>query len=314
MQGVSLRAEKVAVNGAGSLPNIDLNASAYCSDAVLRGFNLLGNPNDAPIDLQSAQEYLAGYYTLTPDGTWQPHLLSDPIAVGQAFLVQVSEETPIYIPLQSGESKGTRASERLSALRFEVSNGRHSDVAYAMMDDTPQSLHKFGHMEEGLPTLSIVRGDERYAIAALGDSCKAFPLTLQAAPGSYTISMGLIGDMGNVGYCHLIDRVAGRDIDLLQTPTYTFTQSSNQAFTDRFLVKLSPKLNTELTLNTPFAYQQGNEIVVTGEGTLEAYDVMGRRLFTREANSSLIIHHSSFPGTGVYILRLGGQSQKIVIK
>jgi len=315
MQGVSRRAEKVAVNGAGSLPNIDLNASAYCSDAVLRGFNLLGNPNDAPIDLQSAQEYLAGYYTLTPDGTWQPHLLSDPIAAGQAFLVQVSEETPIYIPLQSGESKGVRASERQSALRFEVSNGRHSDVAYAMMDDTPQSLHKFGHMEEELPTLSIVRGDERYAIAALGDSCKAFPLTLQAAPGSYTISMGLIGDMGNVGYCHLIDKVAGCDIDLLQTPNYTFTQSSNQAFTDRFLVKLSPKLNTEhLTLNTPFAYQQGNEIVVTGEGTLEAYDVMGRKLFTREANSSLIIHHSSFPGTGVYILRLGGQSQKIVIK
>ena len=314
MQGVSLRAEKVAVNGAGSLPNIDLNASAYCSDAVLRGFNLLGNPNDAPIDLQSAQEYLAGYYTLTPDGTWQPHLLSDPIAVGQAFLVQVSEETPIYISLQSGESKGGRASERQSALRFEVSNGRHSDVAYAMMDDTPQSLHKFGHMEEGLPTLSIVRGDERYAIAALGDSTQAFPLTLQAQPGSYTISMGLIGDMGNVGYCHLIDRVAGRDIDLLRDSTYTFTQSSNQAFTDRFLVKLSPKLNTELTLNTPFAYQQGNEIVVTGEGTLEAYDVMGRRLFTREANSSLIIHHSSFPGTGVYILRLNGQSQKIVIK
>lgn len=321
MQGVSRRAKVAIDDGILGTLNIDLDVSAYCGDAALRGFNLLGNPGDVPGYLYSDFEYLAGYYTLTPDGTWQPHLLSDPIAAGQAFLVQANGEVSISIPLQSGESKGVRASESQSALRFEVSNGRHSDVAYAMMDDTPQSLHKFGHMEEGLPTLSIVRGDERYAIAAIGDSTQAFEMSFTAAPGEYTISSlapqgrrpQFTSHLSPFTYLHLIDKVTGRDIDLLRDSTYTFTVAAGTVGGNRFLVKLSPKADGDVCAPR-FAYFDGDRLVVTGEGTLEAYDVMGRKLFTREANSSLTIHHSSFPGTGVYLLRLNGQTQKIVIR
>ena len=315
MQGVPRRAEAVA----GGSNAIQLDVSKYCDDAAFRGFNLLGNPNDAPIVLQDAETGLAGYYTLTPDGTWQPHLLSDTIAVGQAFLVQANEYGSISIQVQPIESKGVIEPESQSALRFEVSNGKHSDIAYAMMDGAPQSLHKFGHMEEGLPTLSIVRGDERYAIAALGDSTQAFNMAFSGQPGSYIISMGLIGDMGMVDYCHLVDKVAGRDIDLLRDSTYTFKVESGEWRVEsgnRFLVKLSPNGGVESGTwrAENFARWDGDKLIVTGEGTLQVFDMMGRQLFTREANSSLIIHHSSFPSTGVYMLRLGGQSQKIVIR
>ena len=69
-----------------------------------------------------------------------------------------------------------------------------------------------------------------------------------------------------------------------------------------------------LTPNTePFAYQDADQLVVTGSGTLTAYDMMGRKLFSREANSDLRLPTSDFPRTGVYLLRLAGQSQKIVI-
>ena len=314
MQGVPLRAKEVAENGAGGPLSIDLSASAYCDDAALRGFNLLGNPNDAPIDLQSAQEYLAGYYTLTPDGTWQPHLLSDPIAAGQAFLVQVSRVSYITIPLQSGGSKGVRASEDQSALHFEVSNGKHSDVAYAILgtrtsSSANESLRKFGHMEEGLPTLSIVRGDEHYAIAALGDTTQAFNMAFTAAPGEYTLALSSFSS--STSYLHLIDKVAARDIDLLRDSTYTFTATGNDA--DRFLIKLSP--NAQEPPSAHFAHQQGNEIIVTGEGTLEAYDVMGRKLFSEEVSGfKFQVPRGAFPGTGVYVLRLGEKTQKIVVK
>ena len=328
---LGLQMDRVAPTG-----DYDFNAkflygsalSNNCSNSDLRGFHLIGNPYQHAIykgvafDAEATKNFLPGYYSLNGDGSWQVHPDSDPIAPMQAVLVRLvpeSEGRLLFHDTDDAPSSGSKG------LKFTVKGNDHEDVAYAILNEERgmmnedhssliihhSSLFKVGHLNAEAPSLSI----DGYAIATLGDSCKAFPLTLQAQPGSYTISMGLIGDMGNVGYCHLIDKVAGRDIDLLQTPNYTFTQSRNQAFTDRFLVKLSPKLNTEhLTLNTPFAYQQGNEIIVTGEGTLEAYDVMGRKLFTREANSSLIIHHSSFPGTGVYILRLGGQSQKIVIK
>ncbi len=60
---------------------------------------------------------------------------------------------------------------------------------------------------------------------------------------------------------------------------------------------------------------EGEELVVSGEGTLTAYDVMGRELFRKE----LTTHHSSlitrlFPSPGVYILNLNGHSQKVVIE
>ena len=64
-----------------------------------------------------------------------------------------------------------------------------------------------------------------------------------------------------------------------------------------------------------FAQISGDHLVIVGEGTLTAYDVMGRELFRRETkNERMIIKNSEFPGTGVYVLRLNGQSQKIVIK
>ena len=46
---------------------------------------------------------------------------------------------------------------------------------------------------------------------------------------------------------------------------------------------------------------------------MNAYDVTGRLLFTQEVNSQLSILNSQFPSAGVYLLRLGNQSQKIVI-
>lgn len=77
--------------------------------------------------------------------------------------------------------------------------------------------------------------------------------------------------------------------------------SSNQAFTQ--------------SSNPTFAYQQDNKIVITQPGLLEAYDMLGRLLFTVDIQySKFEILNSQFPASGVYILRLDGKSQKIVVK
>ena len=69
------------------------------------------------------------------------------------------------------------------------------------------------------------------------------------------------------------------------------------------------------SVNLPFAYLSGNSIVVTGTGTLQAYDIMGRLLFRMELNTEhLTLNTSLFPSAGVYLLRLGDKSQKIVIR
>ena len=193
-------------------------------------------------------------------------------------------------------------------MAFTVSDGNHSDIAYAMFAEG-EGLRKFGHLDADLPSLSIPQGGQRYAIAALSDSTQAFPLALQATAGEYT--MRLMGDMGNVGYCHLIDRETGADIDLLRDSTYTFHATGSDA--NRFMVKLSPSATHYPLSTTHFAFLQGESVLIDGSGTLEAYDIMGRKLFSREVNSDLRLPSSSFPSAGVYILRLAGQSQKIVI-
>ena len=63
-----------------------------------------------------------------------------------------------------------------------------------------------------------------------------------------------------------------------------------------------------------FVRWDGDQLVITGEGTLQVYDVMGRMLFTQELPTyDLRLPTSEFPRMGVYILRLNGQTQKIVI-
>ena len=72
--------------------------------------------------------------------------------------------------------------------------------------------------------------------------------------------------------------------------------------------------NTTLN-NHRFAYYDGDRVVISGTGLLQAYDIMGRQLFAKELstlNSQISI--LNFPGSGVYLLRLNGQTQKIVIR
>jgi hypothetical protein len=73
--------------------------------------------------------------------------------------------------------------------------------------------------------------------------------------------------------------------------------------------------DTQSPRHSTIALWDGDRWVIIGEGTLEAYDIMGRKIFSQEV-SPLTSHLSpfTFPQTGVYILRLDGKSQKIVIR
>lgn len=68
-------------------------------------------------------------------------------------------------------------------------------------------------------------------------------------------------------------------------------------------------------LNNQFAHWDGNRLTIEGSGTLQVFDILGRKLLSKEI-STTNSHISSlcFPSAGVYILRLGNQSQKIVVK
>ncbi len=177
------------------------------SDDALKGFNLVGNNmthnvvKGSGIRLRDENDtWATGYYTLEGDGSWRVHPDSDPIAPGQAFLVELTSaekydgfamlrydndaDWPSSSPSgnqKNGSNPSTQSNP--STLTFTVSDGSHSDVAYALFGEG-DGLRKFGHQNTDLPSLSIVEGDGRYAIATLRTARRASTWPSAAKPGS----------------------------------------------------------------------------------------------------------------------------------
>ena len=269
--------------------SVDLTAS--CADEGLRGFNLIGNPYPHSITLNRP------YYTLQPNGTWLAHS-SGTLSVGQAAMVHTSSAGT----LSFADALPTPAakSDDIKAVAFTLAGGNYQDMAFALFADGDQ-LPKLAHLNAAAPRLSI--GD--YAVRTLGVGTQSFPLSAYGI-GEYTLS---VTSKGSMKYLHLIDNLTGNDIDLLRENTYAFHLTGNDV--DRFTIRLMPDGS-----DAPFAYVSAGSVVVQGSGTLQVFDVMGRLLFTQElgdGHCSTSFDTQLLPGAGVYILRLDGKTQKIVL-
>lgn len=283
----------------------------------MRGFNLIGNPYPHQIyygtAIPTAHLDANYYYSLDPNGCWHVRTSNEPIGIGEAVLVK-ADQTHI---INFSDVTDPPAKNYCNSMKFTVSDGVNEDVAYAVMEtsfEEKTGLPKIAHLDNELPSLSINLKNSNYAMAAIDAETSELPLHFSGKTGKYTIS---VEAMENADYLHLIDLQTGNDIDLLSNPTYTFTQSSNNTSAQgtRFLVKFSQDNSQLSTINSLFAYQSGDQTIITGTGTLQVFDVMGRQLLSTEVDSSpFSLHRSQFPATGVYILRLDGQTQKIVIK
>ena len=269
--------------------SVDLTAS--CADEALQGFNLIGNPYPHSITLNRP------YYTLQPNGTWLAHN-SGNLAVGQAAIVHTG--TASTLAFADALSTPAAKSDDVKAIAFTLAAGNYEDMAFARLADGEQ-LPKMAHLNASSPRLSI--GD--YAVKTLSVGTQSFSLSAYGI-GEYSLS---VSPTGSMKYLHLIDNLTGKDIDLLRENSYSFRLTGSDA--DRFTVKLMPEGS-----DSPFAYVSAGRVVVQGSGTLQVFDVMGRLLFIQEMGSGK--QPSTFdtqllPGAGVYILRLDGKTQKIVL-
>ena len=136
--------------------------------------------------------------------------------------------------------------------------------------------------------------------------------------GTYT----LIFSSENVAfrYLHLIDNMTGADVDMLQTPQYTFeARTTDYAYRFKLVFSICEDANGD----NAFAFINNGNIVITdivgdaGTASLQVIDVMGRVIVSRKGDA---INRVSTRGmtAGVYVLRLiyenDIRTQKIVIK
>ncbi|MBQ2499451.1 MAG: T9SS type A sorting domain-containing protein, partial [Bacteroidales bacterium] len=164
-----------------------------------------------------------------------------------------------------------------------------------------------------IPMLYIHHNGEDFAIANIGDDVTTFNLNFRAATmGRYTMNVKTDGDFS---YLHLIDAVTGEDVDMLIDEEYSFIGAPSDK-ENRFIVKLDYNTSVSSTGSESFAYQNGNDLMVSGEGELQIFDVTGRLVMKQSVNGVGSVSTSSLQ-TGVYILRLIGadvKTQKIVVK
>ena len=300
-------ANNVTVEFTGPIHSGDVTCSVTNSGGLLPGFNLIGNPFTHNITFGnislSAGAALTGGYVLDKAGSWGAKLAADAtISPCQGVLVQVSASATATI---SHTASGAKANKDF--ISFTVANGTYEDVAYALFDEGC-GLSKIEHMNEDVPMVYINYKDENYGIATLGDAVKAFNLNFQAkTTGRYTLGYEAEGEFD---YLHIIDRLTGEDIDMLAEDTYSFIGTPRDAEA-RFIVRLQENQDNG---DGVFAYQNGNDIVLSGEGELQVYDVMGRFVTSQRINGVETINLNT---TGVYVLRLIGneiKTQKIVVR
>ena len=134
--------------------------------------------------------------------------------------------------------------------------------------------------------------------------------------GTYTLSWDT--QNGEFSFLRLIDNITGVEVDMLNNDHYTFDANASD-YASRFYILFNnpneePGGNGNGNGNGEIAYFDGYGWIVNGEGILELIDVTGRVLYREYlAGDMNRIHLDNFK-TGVYVLKLGDMTQKIIIK
>ena len=298
----------------GTLNIEDVVCNVTVDGHKLTGFNLIGNPYSHTIykgegtAIPNGDLLEEGFYILTKDGTWlSKRDNNDSIAVFEGILVKALGNGSITMKNTRAKNAPSRSKYAKNSIVFTVANSKYEDVAYAMFDKG-HGLTKIDHMNDDAPLVYIHKEDEGFAVAYVGDNAKKFNLNFKPkTTGIYTLS---VKPEGEFSYLHLFDRLTFEDIDLLEQNEYSFVASITDNV-DRFVVLVSESDETD----DVFVYQNGNDIIVSGEGELQMFDVAGRMVFTKHVNGIETVSKPS--QTGVYIFRLVGseiKTQKIIIK
>ena len=286
------------------------------TNSNFKGFNLIGNPYTQNItwaNLTKSNVATDGYYILEESGTNQGKWTlvtssSDTIAPMRAFLVQATGTSPSVII--SRTTANAEDDNDADNIMFSVSNSQYSDEAYVMFREG-HGLNKIEHRNAEIPMLYVIDNDQHFAIADMDDNTNVINLGFEAKTmGQYTLKLKADGDFSCL---HLIDRITGEDVDMLIEDEYSFIAAPSDV-KNRFVVKC--RCNSAANADDDiFAYQNGDDIIIEGNGLLQIFDVTGRIVVNKNVNGVEII--SKPTRSGLYVFRLVGEdvkTQKIVVK
>ena len=310
-RGYLYRNEKnVNLNFQGNIDLGGVSVNVTAKGGKLTGFNLIGNPYTHNVfkgegaAIPNGDLLQTGFYTFPREGVWQVKNDNvDTIHVCQGILVKAVKDGTIN--MVNTVASGPSSKAKKNSVMFTVANSKYEDVAYALLDNG-YGLDKIEHINDKAPMVYIRQNYKDYAIATIGDK-KLFNLCFKAkTTGRYTLK---VKPDGEFKYLHIVDCLTDEDIDMLKKNEYTFFASTADD-ENRFVVLLGDNAASD-----DFAYQNGDDIIVCGEGELQIFDVAGRMVSRQFVSGLDVVRKPS--KNGVYVLRLVGKeikTQKIVVR
>jgi len=268
------------------------------------GFNLVGNP--FVVDAYVSKPF----YQMNAEGTEivpiDNYDTYSPVTIPPCYGVVVRATGTDFVtfsteaPAQQGANNNGNL--QMTLTRADVRSDAFQDKAIVSFNESSQ-LEKFVFNERNAK-LYIPQDGNDYAIA-FSEMTGEVPLNFRATEtGRYTIGFNFENVKGV--RIQLIDKLEGSIIELNSNDSYTFMGSTADR-SDRFTLVF-----TQVETGSIFAYQSGNDIIVSGEGELQVFDMMGRMVMNQHINGVQTFEKPS--QTGVYIFKLNAMTQKIVVR
>ena len=265
----------------------------------LSGWNLVGNPfgETAYIDRD--------FYIMNEAGTEIVPAETEAIEPMQGIFVIAEEIGEILTFTTEAPNKNARL-----ALNLICNN---NVVDRAIVNFGKRSLPKFQLFENSTKIYIPMEGKD-YAVVSAGEMGE-MPVNFKAeSNGSYT--MNISTQEVSFTYLHLIDNMTGADVNLLETPYYTFNaQTNNYASRFRLVFATGSSVDGD---SFSFINGAGNLCIfgIEGEATVQVVDVLGHVLSSETFSGSYEKKFDVAPS--VYMIRLiqanDVKTQKMVIK
>lgn len=285
---------------------------AYDGEANYAGFNLLGNPYCCNAYLADVQDF----YVLNDDGDDFVIATNKMLAPMQGVMLKATSEGSVTFTTIE------QSNDPALTIKLSLGSGALCDKARIRLG-AGIGLEKL-QLNENHDKLYIPLEGKDYAVA-FTDTLAVMPLNLKVE--NVNVYMLYFDREGlTFEYLHLIDNLTDTDVDLLQTPYYTFNVLDTD-YENRFLVVFDPEGMdeptdhlTEYEAEEPFAFISNGEIHLSKayhSASLQVIDIMGRVVVSQTGDLSGSISTSGMT-SGLYILRLiNGNSvktQKLVME